>query len=84
MAEIEARRDRTEVDLMMGIPKPLVESIVLLDARAIQRSRHKQHREGLPMQSAFRLWRRQFYSRVRLRVHVLHKDIKRRQEQADA
>ena len=30
------------------------------------------------------MWRRQLYSRVRLRLHLLKKDIRRRQETADA
>ena len=49
-----------------------------------RRNRQQQFKAGTPHFASWHCWKKLFYSRIRLRTHILKKDIKRREVKAAA
>ena len=73
-----------DVVLVGGLPKGIVDAITLLEARSLQWNRQQQVKAGTPHIAAWHSWKRLLYTRIRLRTHILKKDIRRREAKATA
>ena len=73
-----------DVILVGGLPKGIVDAITLLEARALQRNRQQLVKAGTPHIASWHCWKKLLYSRIRIRTHILKKDIERREIKAAA
>ena len=70
--------------LRAKVPAEVFELLYFMELRAVQRSRQKQQACGLPHQATHRMWTRQMYSMVRMKIWIYLKAIARRKEEAQA
>ena len=72
------------VQMIQGVPKGIADAIILLGARKIQRSRNQMTAAGTPHQASYYAWKGYLRDRVKLRLHLVRKDIQRRADEAEA
>ena len=78
----EVQKD-PEAILMCGLPVGIVNAVILIEARHVQRARNAMSARGTLNRPNYCSWKKQLWARVRIRFHCIRKDLRRREQIAN-